>query len=360
MPQINLQLLAILSYIAPALIAIILAPAYGYQFSFNGKAIIATSIFATLLGYIASGLFRPRNYRAIQLDIKTSSAAAIFLMTIGIAAIVLNFHATQSVPLLNQGMGRLAMSTSPLWNVYIFCGIGLFIYASTINRPGKSSRLSSALAIAYVLLALASAWKGTALYFVFLFAAPLLRNRRIRMKYLLVAGATFTILFFGINGMRSANNSFGDLINQPVYYAIWGFVNFDAEVIGHLSDCLHTIPGFGCRFEVPNATLIIPAFNTYSALAPIYLDGGALLVFVVFFSMALMLGVTARRRDSLINNYVFFLCVYFFFMSHNGYMFYSKTYLVALAFFATLSALLTLVHAEKRQLIRQRANQAST
>jgi oligosaccharide repeat unit polymerase len=349
MLRTNLHQLAILSYVGPALLAVFLAPAYGYSFSPHAVFVILASVAATLSGVIASELVRRRNpkRKRAKLSSQLYRAIAYALIAAGSTAMILNFMSIGSVPLLAKGAGRIAMSANALWNIYIFCGLGLFVYATQIRQSGKPTALGNILSVLYISLAIASAWKGTALFMLTMLATPLMRGRHIKISHVIFAGVTLTLFFFSVNWMRSSNNSFADLINQPIYYLIWGFVNFDVEAIGHISNCFHSIPGLGCKFEVDNSTLLIPAFNTYSALAPLYLDGGVLLVLLVFFFVSFFLGVSTSFGDGLFTNYVFFLCVYFLFLAHNGYMLYSKTYIACLALLAAISLLVDLAKARK-------------
>jgi hypothetical protein len=154
---------------------------------------------------------------------------------------------------------------------------------------------------------------------------------------LLGAIALLTALI-GVNLMRS-DTSFGDVLAQPIYYLIWGFVNFDAEAVGSVSPCVHTVPIVGCQFSVYNSYLISPTWNVFSAISPIYIDGGVVYVAIFFLIAGFALGHFEQSPSSSLNDYFYFVFNYFFLMAHNGYAFYSNTFFVSLGIIAIIKFL---------------------
>lgn len=328
--RLTLPKIAILAHLGPSVLALILAPRFGYNFSAEGTFVMLTSIVATLAGFMLS-LLIPKSSTGAQADLPDGTLILLSytLLLVGAVAMAANFFAVRSIPLLNGGIGRIDMSHSILWNIYVLCGIGAFFYAHEIRTAGKTRLIGNFLIAIYVALGLASAWKGTVLFVLILFATPLLHGKQVRTRDLLIAVAAFAILFFAVNGMREGN-TISALIRQPMFYLIWGYVNFDSEALSHVSTCIHSIPGFGCQFGLPNEILINPAYNVYSALTPLYIDGGPILVFLVFAIMAFAVNAADRRPRTPFTSYVLFLGVYFFVMAHNGYTFYSKTFLAGI------------------------------
>lgn len=331
MIRLTLPTLAILAYVVPAILSVTIAPYMGYDFSDEGRLVVLMSVVATIAGF-ALGTRLPASIGPIkdeQVPVGTLKTLAYILMACGSAAMILNFFSVGSIPLVNKGAGRIGMLGSPLWNIFVLCGLGVFFFAHTMRRTGKIDVVGAVMFSAYLLLAFASAWKGTVIFTAIIFATPLLQGRRIHFVLLLLAGLAFVAFFLTVNGLREGNTLYA-LIRQPLYYAVWGFVNFDDVAVGHLSDCIHSIPGFGCQFGPSNDILINRAYNVYTALAPLHIDGGLALVILVFGAIAFAITVLNRMPPGLISSYALFAGTYFFAMAHNGYSFYSKTFLAGI------------------------------
>lgn len=201
-------------------------------------------------------------------------------MTIGAAAMALNFSLQGQLPLLSSGQGRVELQQTLFWNMYILGMLGVFLYSrATIGR--RQSIRGRTLVAIYILFALLTAWKGTLILALVSYVSPRIRGVSLKIIPLSIGLAALLFIFLAVNVLRSGI-SFEEGLKQPIFYLIWGFVNFDAEAVGHSSACLHTIPIFGCQFSVENSYLISPTWNVFSALSPIYLDGGVLYVALFF------------------------------------------------------------------------------
>lgn len=267
----------------------------------------------------------------MPLPYKSYLTYSYFLLSLGIFFGILNLINIGSIPLFssNQNEARAELQKSILWNAYIFLSIGIFIFSFSIMRK-KASRIGWFLLIFYILLALMSGWKGVFLNFIFLFLLPRYKNLRISASKIFYFLIFFILIFVIVNGIRS--QSFYSAFGQPIYYIYWGFINFDINAIPATSECLHSVPIFGCKFFVDNSNLLDPTWNVYTALSPLYIDGGIFLITLVFFLFGFFSGYFEKTKSRLTYNFIHYASFYFLFFSHNGYLFYSSFYISALIF----------------------------
>ena len=326
--RFSISQLGILLYVVPALSFFFIGPILGYEYSHAGGGAIFCSAAAVVFGYLASFLFRPPVKQSVRMPYKSYLVYSKLILMLGLACAILNMVRVGEIPLFsgNQNQVRAELQGSFLWNVYIFCSIGIFIF-STSQLKRNPGRIGWVLICTYIILALLSGWKGVFLNFIFLFLVPRYKNIRIPVSAVLRFSLFFFAVFFIVNGIRSGG--FISALAQPVYYIYWGFVNFDIYAVPADSSCLHSVPFFGCKFEVDNAELVDPTWNVYTSLAPLYIDGGALLVSVVFFVFGFFSGYFERREGRLLYGFLCYVSFYFLFFSHNGYLFYSSFYILS-------------------------------
>lgn len=340
--KIDLALLGLLGYVIPAITARFALELLGHDLSHeSNNAILGSAAFATI-GYAVGWIATLRKKRsslstAVPKGKNFRIHASRILLTIGIVSIAVNFFVIGSIPLLSNNDSRVTLQNSVLWNIYILCSIGLLIYSVAIKD--ENDKLGKLLAFTYILSALLTAWKGTLLIFILLYLTPKLKNALISPIKLIGGFALFIAVFIFINGLRGSG--FVNALIHPVYYAYWGFANFDAEAVNTMSDCIHSIPMIGCKFQVDNEQLINPAFNVFTALSPLFIDGGALLVSFTFFTFGFLLKYFQRTASSPINDYIFYVAFYFMLFASNGYIFYSSFYFNALALLLVIEIAIT-------------------
>ncbi|WP_068929484.1 hypothetical protein, partial [Acinetobacter pittii] len=118
-------------------------------------------------------------------------------------------------------------------------------------------------------------------------------------------------------------------------YFFYGFENFVRIAPIYTSECLHSVPLLNseCQFTYDNDSLVNPTFNVYTALMPIYADGGSVLVGLIFFVFSFLIGLIKDYKNSFFITFLFYLAHYFFMMAHNGYVFNSGSFVVLLILF---------------------------
>jgi hypothetical protein len=135
--RIKLSIISLTAFVFPALLALIVAPSFGYTFSDKGHLTIVISVIASALGYVASHLpkrrmIRPRIFR----QNRTDTYFSLTLISIGVCAIFANFAINGAIPLLSSGDSRVALQATILWNLFILGNLGVFLYSrSTIGHP---------------------------------------------------------------------------------------------------------------------------------------------------------------------------------------------------------------------------------
>lgn len=325
--KIDLALFGLLGYVIPAITAPFALALLGYELSLESRnAIFASAACAATgwaIGWIATLKTKIKNNQDATLKgSKFRILVSRALLTIGITSIAASFILIGSIPLLSNSEARVSLQNSVLWNVYILCSIGLLIHSSA--NKDTTDRIGKILALTYIFSALLTAWKGTLLIFALLYLTPKLKNKRISPLKLIGGIVIFLTLFIFINGIRGSG--FANALIHPIYYAYWGFANFDAEAVNATSSCLHSIPMIGCKFQVDNEHLMNSAFNVFTSLSPLYIDGGTLLVSCTFLAFGFLLKYFQKTASSAINDYIFYVAFYFMLFASNGYIFYSSFY----------------------------------
>lgn len=324
----SISRLGVLLYVVPALSSFFVVPLLGYDYSTAGGSAIFFSAVASVLGYSSSKLFASRNISDENAHpCKSYLIYSYVFLLVGIFCALVNFLRIGSLPLFSGNQARVDLQNSILWNLYIFCSVGIFIFSFAEMRR-KANKVGWYLLFFYLFLAILSAWKGVLLNFIFLFFLPRYKNAKISLLKLFYIVVCFLAMFIFINGLRGGG--FISTLTQPVFYAYWGFVNFDNSAVAAVSSCLHSVPLFGCKFAVDDGDLMISTWNVYTALTPLYVDGGVYLVVAVFFVFGFLSGFFENRKNRLLFDYLHYMSFYFFFLAHNGYILYSSVYFSAL------------------------------
>lgn len=314
-------------YVIPAITSILVVPELGYEFSDTGIKVILLSVIMAVFGYVfgtSASRRRQSNYRlgACRSYIRVANS----LLVVGVVCAILDFAKIGAIPLFADNEARVALVGSFLWNGYILGAAGLFLLSFCRSKT-KVSRMSTVLVVVYLLLALISGWKGTFLNFLLLLMVPRLKGKQIPVFYLAIAIVPFSALFIAVNILR-AQATLDDVFAQPLYYIYWGFVNFDSLSLQATSNCIHSVPLIRCKFTVDDGDFLSSTWNVYTALTPLYIDGGRILVGCAFFALGALLAILERIAGSLTRDYLYYLCFYFFYLAHNGYAFYSSSFAV--------------------------------
>lgn len=324
----SISQLGVLLYVIPAFTSFFVVPILGYEFSHAGGRAIIYSATAAIFGYFISFKLTVKKKKyGITHPNKSYLNYSYILLLVGIFCAILNFLRVGVIPIFGGNDARVLLQNSFLWNIYIFCSVGIFLFSFSELRY-KAGRVGWGLLFSYMLLALLSAWKGVLLNFMFLFFLPRYKNMKISAPKAFNIFVCFLSVFALVNGLRSGD--FFSTLAQPVFYIYWGFVNFDNSAISAASNCLHSIPVFGCKFAVDDSDLIISTWNVYTALTPLYVDGGVYLIVIVFFVFGFSAGFFEKTQNRLLFDYLHYMSFYFFFLAHNGYMMYSSSYFSAL------------------------------
>ena len=184
----------------------------------------------------------------------------------------------------------------------------------------------------YFLFCFFSGWKATVVNLVFILAIHRLKVFGISIKAILLSTLIFMMMFFIVNFFRGGMT--GINLMEPIFYSIFGFYNYSFIASGSYPDCLYSLSVVsGCKFVFDNALLPIPTWNVYTALTPLYIDGGDRYIGVYFLLAGFFLSVSARIKNSIFLNFVYFTSVVFFFYAHNGYLFDSNIYYILAIFF---------------------------
>lgn len=326
--KLSMPVLGLLLYAMPALSALWVVPALGYEMSNTGSFVLIMSVVSSVVGYLISKVVKVNEVDAQSSHPnKSYLQISYFILFFGIVVGLLNFARIGSFPLFSGNEARVVLQSSVLWNLYILCSIGIFIFSFAESRRG-ATKVGWFLFGCYILLALMSAWKGVLLNFIFLFFLPRYKNSYLSVFGFMKLVFYFILAFVFINSLRGG--SFFSTLYQPLFYIYWGFVNFDSVAIEASSSCLHSAPFVGCNFFVDDSQLISPTWNVYTALSPLYVDGGLPLVCLAFLFFGFILGFSQRKNGRLLYDYLFYVSFYYFFLSHNGYLLYSSFYFTAL------------------------------
>lgn len=317
---------ALLGYIIPALSAPYALYILGFDLSRQATITIFISAFAGIVGYISGGIYSKRRLTGITRNERLiSKPLSNIILSIGLLAICGLFISTKSIPLITGGDDRLLLQNSILWNIYILSSVGLYLRCITSDKSdGWKKNILSNL---YLISAFLTAWKGTLFLFLIMRFLPNARGKRFNLINYILFSILFLVIFVFINGFR--NDRLDSALYDPIYYAYWGFVNFDTGALVGSSGCLHTLPLIGCQFAIDNSDLINSTFNVFTALSPIYRDGGDFLVFIFFAIFGFLVRATDFKTNSLLSGYFFVVSCYFFLFSTNGYIFNSSFYISA-------------------------------
>lgn len=342
--KIKYSFLALLLYLVPALSSY---PAIRWlDGSLNSDAIFAIylSAVSSIFGYSVGNILHRRNMKHEgHWNFTILTLAAYALLILAIISSALNFYRIGSFPLFSGNIERLRLWESFLWNLTVIGSSGVFLISwIKANSSRISLKFGWALISIYILLTLLSGWKGTLVNGIIMAMSPFMKNKRIGATFIATSFAALLILFYTVNSIRSDFSPW----DAPLYYIYWGFVNFSDLAFQNFDDCLYSVPVFGCHFNATPDQLTNPTWNVFTALTPLYLDGGLLLVGIFFFVSAYLLAWSSKRFNSLLSDYIFYLMTYLFFLAHNGYIFDSKSYLLIFILFWCLTFV-----ARKRRLV---------
>lgn len=327
--MLRFNVVAIFLYLLPALLYLYLTNLSKVDFYQDPLFAIKASILFTMLGFFLGSLcagkikFKLRDFSSI-IYLNTSKT----LISVGIFSVLFQLFKF-GIPLFNNDI-REYIQQGFFWNVFTFTSmLGLFFsgyYCFVLQeRIDKSFKVLILILLFFTFL---TGWKGVLINFLFVFFSYFILYREIKISLLVKIGFLFLLIFFGINALRSGiySISFLELFN----YLFYGFENFVRISSNYFSNCAHSIPLFNCQFTYDNSALINPTFNVYTALMPLYADGGVVLVCGVFFIFSFLIGMIKNYKNSFFISFLFYLLHYFFMIAHNGYIFNSGSFIIIL------------------------------
>lgn len=332
MLKLRFNIVAISLYLIPALLYLFVNNLSGFIFYQDPLFAIKLSIFFTIFGFLTGSLIsRKINFKLKEYSSDFYINISKFLLLCGVVSIFFQLLKT-GIPLFNNGI-REQIQQGFLWNIFTFSSIiGLFIsgYSYFVLKL-KFDIFFKIIVFLLILFTFLTGWKGVLINYLLIFSTYFVLYRNIKISILLKIGFLFLLIFFGINSLRSGvySISFTELFN----YLFYGFENFVRIAPYYNSECLHSVPLFNCHFTYDNGLLVNPTFNVYTALMPLYADGGNILVGLFFFTFSFLLGVIKDYRNSLFISFLFYLLHYFFIIGHNGYIFNSGSFVISLMVF---------------------------
>lgn len=313
-----------------SLLSLVILPFLGGGLSNEAENTIMLSIAGCFLGYIVSTLIP--NKRIVNHGmsyVNLIRKLSLVFMLIGAVSFFIGIVAVGGPPLILGNEVRVALYNSPYWSPFVLGQLGLFFAAWTSINGLKLCVFSKFLIFIILFFSFLSGGKGPLLLsLLFLFA---LRYKDRKFKLASVVKLLILICFFFvfINSIRVGGSLVG-LIQIP-YYLFWGYQNFsDIAFVYPQVDCLYTVPISSCEFTNVSFDLADSTWNVYSALMPIYLDGGNVYVFLFFLFLTLVFFVTEKTHGVVLLDYIHVYLIYFLMMSHNGYMFNSGTLVMIL------------------------------
>jgi hypothetical protein len=333
--KIKLFTLAMCFYIIPAMLSPAIVPYLGGVVSKEAYYTISISVIAVFLGFLVH-LYMKRKIliftgREYSLLLSVLAKALIF---IGVGAFLIGVVNVGGFPLFTGNVFRVKLYNSPYWSLFVLAQVGVFLIA-WLKCHNSNIVISSFYVVVVILCALLSGGKGPLLLTLIFYYATRFKLSNIKASKVIIAGLIFLALFFAINTIRTQISGIS-LIQVP-YYIFFGFVNFsDIAYSFPGSGCFYSIPIIGCDFVFDNSLLEIKTWNVYTALMPLYIDGGNFLVFIFFFFISVVFSLSYNSRGVITLDYLFVYIFYFFMMAHNGYMFNSGVLFLMLLFFLSL------------------------
>lgn len=323
------NVVAISLYLIPALMYLFITNLHKIYFYQESIFAIQASIFFAITGFLIGFIFSSKK----KFKLKDYSDffyinSAKFLIICGILSV--SFQLIKyGIPVFNNNI-REYIQQGVMWNIFTFSSIiGLFVSSYIcFSLKIKVDIFFKVLIVFLFFLTFLTGWKGVLINYILIFFSYFIFYKKIQVILLFKIGFSFLLIFFGINALRSGiyNISFLELFN----YLFYGFENFVRIAPSYSSDCLHSISLFGCPFVYNNDALINPTFNVYTALMPLYADGGVVLVGFIFFLFSFLLMFVKDLKNSFFVSFLFYLMHYFFIIGHNGYVFNSGGFVIAL------------------------------
>lgn len=329
--MVRFNFIAVFLYLFPAFLYLYLNNLSDLGFYENGLNAILYSIFFTIFGF-SIGNYCSTKIRFNLKDFHSSVYLFFSKVLLVVAVLSVSFQLVKhGVPLFNNDV-REYIQQGFFWNVYTFSSmLGLFFLGYYyFSLGGKGDWFSKSITLVLMLLTLLTGWKGVLINFLLIFFCYSILYKKIKFLTLFKIFVGFFVIFFGVNAIRSGvySISFLELFN----YLFYGFENFVRISSNYYSTCLHSIPIFGCSFTYDNNALINPTFNVYTALMPLYSDGGVVLVSLFFFFLSFLIGLIKDYKNSLFFTFLFYVLHYFFLIAHNGYIFNSGSFVIILIF----------------------------
>lgn len=329
--KIRFNMVAISLYILPALIYLYLTNLSNIVFYEPSLFAVHISLFFTIIGFFCGSLLSSRlSFKLFDFPPKIYFLIIKLLLSFAIISISIQL-VKYGIPLLNNSL-RADIQQGYLWNIFTFCSMLSLFFSSYVFfvLHIKFDFYIKSLIILLIILTILTGWKSVLLNYIFIFSSFFVLYKKMKLSILLKAFLAFLVIFFGINAIRSGIYTIN--FEEFFSYFFYGFENFVRIAPSYTSECLHSIPLLNteCQFSYDNESLINPTFNVYTALMPIYADGGSFLVGFMFFTFSFLLGLLKDYRNSFFITFIFYLTHYFFMMAHNGYALNSGSFIILL------------------------------
>ncbi|MGN5727015.1 O-antigen polymerase [Acinetobacter calcoaceticus] len=329
--KIRFNVVAISLYMLPALIYLYLTNLSKITFYEPSLFAIQVSLLFTIVGFLFGTIFSKKlNFKFFDFPPKIYLFIIKLFLFLAIGSVSIQLL-KYGIPLLNNSL-RADIQQGFLWNIFTLSSMLSLFFSSYVFfvLKIKLDFLLKILIFLLLVLTILTGWKGILINYIFIFSSFFILYKKIKISILFKAFIAFLVIFFGINAIRSGIYSinFEELFN----YFFYGFENFVRIAPTYTSECLHSVPllNSNCQFVYDNDSLINPTFNVYTALMPIYSDGGVVLVGIIFFIFSFLLGCIKDYKNSFFITFLFYLLHYFFMIAHNGYAFNSGSFVFVL------------------------------
>lgn len=326
--NLNITDIPIYFYIITALSADLVLGLIGGSISLNAKYVIYWSVIAIAVGAIIPQAIK---WPKLQMKIHCKSEEKIYkwlariLMATGIICVWINFALIWNIPLVGGNDVREVFTESLFWNAFIFCSLGVFVEGYR-SRVYYDDSLNRKLVIFYLISSVLTGWKAALINILLMYVTAKHLDQKINILKLFSLLFLIAGVFLLINFLRAGGGDWGG--QELFLYMYWGFVNFSNIAFNEKSDCFYTNVFSDCKFVYDNSMLENQTWNVYTALTPIYIDGGVLYVGLYFFTISLIYFVSGKVSGSLFFAYMKYLSMYFIFIAHNGYYFNSRSGLI--------------------------------
>ena len=270
-------------------------------------SMVFLSFFGFLVGYLISYFFQKRESGLPVLPLHYYLLIANLYHAIAILALIYIFYSLGSFPLFSDNISKARIEL-PVLNSYLWSLVQLSIMAASLLSfsyiNGLFSRVSMVLSVIMVILITLTAWRNVLTSYLIFFITPILFHFSARastfLKYLIVV--VMFLLFLGyIRGDMGSNPTIASALSMVANYVYPNFLNLQEITTSQNieSDHMYTVQFllkpilYMLDYSLEPVQTAIGGYNVSTGLSPLYLDGGLLNIFLVFF----VIGFFLKRLD---------------------------------------------------------------